>query len=172
MEVHNQGATILNISKSIRNAAGAASLAFAFASFGAPAQAADVKVGVLNCDVDGGWGFIVGSSKNLQCTYSPVSGETERYVGTVSKFGLDIGYTRSGVIVWEVVAPSVHTGKGALQGGYAGATASAVIGVGGGAHVLVGGFDKSIALQPISIAGEKGLNISAGIGAISLKHVM
>jgi hypothetical protein len=162
----------MNIPKHIRNAVGAASVALAFSSFGVPAQAADVKVGVLNCDVGGGWGFILGSSKDLRCIYSPVSGETERYVGTVSKFGLDIGYTRSGVIVWEVVAPSLHTGKGALQGGYAGATASAVVGVGGGAHVLVGGFDRSISLQPISIAGEKGLNIAAGIGAISLKHVI
>jgi len=162
----------MNISKNIRIAAYAASIALAACATAAPAQAADIKIGVLNCDVGGGWGFIVGSSKSLQCVYSPVKGETEHYVGTVSKFGLDIGYTRSGVIVWEVVAPSLHSGKGALQGGYAGATASAVVGVGGGAHVLVGGLDRSIALQPVSIAGEKGLNIAAGIGAISLKHVM
>jgi hypothetical protein len=135
-----------------------------------PAGAADIKVGVLNCDVSGGWGFVVGSSKELQCVYSPVHGEQERYVGNISKFGVDIGYTRGGVIVWEVVAPTLSPAAGALQGGYAGATASASFGLGGGVHVLVGGLDRSIALQPISFVGERGLNVAAGIGAMNLRR--
>jgi hypothetical protein len=116
------------------------------------------------------WGFVIGSSKELQCVYSPISGTPERYVGTISKFGLDIGFTHGGVIIWNVVAPALHPAAGALQGGYAGATASASVGIGGGAHVLVGGFDRSIALQPVSIVGESGLNIAAGIGAMTLRH--
>lgn len=151
-------------------AVGAAALALAVIAAAAPASAAGVKAGVLNCDVQGGWGFVLGSSKTLHCTFSPVHGEPERYVGSVSKFGVDIGYTRGGVILWEVVAPTVDTAPGALQGGYAGATLSASVGVGGGAHVLVGGLHRSIALQPISITGESGLNLAGGIGAISLRH--
>src|SRR5690242_6838363 len=42
-------------------------------------------------------------------------------------------------------------------------------GVGLGANVLIGGLDKSIALQPLSVEGNRGLNVAAGIGAISLK---
>ncbi len=118
-----------------------------------------------------GWGFILGSSKGLHCIYSPMRGPSEHYVGSVSKLGVDIGYTRGGVIIWDVVSPTFSPTEGALQGGYAGATASAAIGVGPGAHVLVGGFHRSITLQPISITGETGLNIAAGIGAIHLKHV-
>jgi hypothetical protein len=82
-----------------------------------------------------------------------------------------VGYTHGGVIVWEVVAPASGSGRGALQGRYVGATASAAVGVGGGAHVLVGGLHRSIALQPLSLAGERGLNLAAGVGAITLRHV-
>jgi hypothetical protein len=151
-------------------AAGAATLALAASALSLPAHAADVKLGVLNCDVSSGWGFVFGSSKDLRCEFSPTSGPIERYVGTVSKFGVDIGYTRGGVIIWDVVAPSSDVKPGALAGSYAGATVSAAIGVGAGANVLVGGLRKSIALQPISITGESGLNVAAGIGALHLKH--
>ena len=94
---------------------------------------------------------------------------TERYVGSISKFGVDIGYTEGGVLVWGVFAPSSDVREGALQGDYAGASASATVGVGVGANVLVGGLDKSIDLQPLSVEGNKGLNVAAGIGAISLR---
>ena len=157
--------------KPYRLAATAAAVALATVAAASAAAAADLKVGVLHCDVARGWGFVLGSSKALDCTFSPLQGEIEHYAGTISKFGLDVGYTRGGVLIWDVVAPTAGSKVGALQGGYAGATASASVGVGGGAHVLVGGFHKSIALQPISIAGESGLNVAAGIGAVSLKHV-
>ncbi len=141
------------------------------AGFAMPANAAGVKVGVLTCHVASGWGFIFGSSKDMRCTYSPNHGVPERYTGAINKFGVDIGYTQSGVIVWGVIAPTSSLKPGALEGGYAGATASATVGVGAGANVLVGGFDKSITLQPVSIEGNTGLNVAAGIGAMSLKYV-
>ena len=157
--------------KKLYIAVAAASLSLASFALAGPASAAGVKVGVLNCDVAGGWGFILGSSKELHCTFSPVRGPAEHYTGAVSKFGVDVGYTRGGVIIWEVIAPNAGSGRGSLQGSYAGVTGSASIGVGAGAHVLVGGLHRSIALQPISITGESGLNVAAGIGAINLKHV-
>lgn len=132
--------------------------------------AAGVKVGVLTCHVSSGWGFIFGSSKDLRCNFSPTSGPGERYGGTVSKFGVDIGYTAGGVIVWNVVAPTTSLRHGALSGDYAGATASATAGVGVGANVLVGGLDRSITLQPVSFEGNSGLNVAAGIGAIHLHY--
>ena len=39
-----------------------------------------------------------------------------------------------------------------------------------GANVLIGGLDKSIALQPVSVQGNTGLNIAAGVGVITLKY--
>jgi hypothetical protein len=132
---------------------------------------AGVKVGSLTCNVASGFGFLFGSSKGLKCTYSPNTGAGEHYTGTFSKYGLDIGYADKSVLVWAVVAPSSDVRSGALEGDYAGATASATVGIGLGANVLIGGLDKSIALQPLSVSGSTGLNIAAGVGVITLKHV-
>ena len=139
----------------------------------APAQAAPhgVKVGTLTCHVASGWGFVFGSSKDLHCNFHPNGHKGEHYAGSISKFGVDIGYTEGGVLVWGVVAPSSDTRPGALDGDYVGASASATVGVGVGANVLIGGLDKSIALQPLSVEGNTGLNVAAGIGSISLKFV-
>jgi hypothetical protein len=135
----------------------------------APAQAAGVKVGVLTCNVDSGWGYILGSSKDVRCNYVPNKGFGEHYEGSISKVGVDIGYTKGGVLIWDVIAPSSDMKPGALEGGYGGVSASATVVVGAGANVLIGGFDKSVALQPISIEGNTGLNVAAGIGALNLK---
>ena len=150
---------------------GAALTAGALAVAGAADAAPHgVKVGTLTCNVASGWGFIFGSSKDLHCTFrGNRSAPGEHYTGSISKFGVDIGYTSGGVLVWGVFAPSSDIRPGALSGDYAGATASATVGVGLGANVLVGGLNKSIALQPLSVEGNKGLNVAAGIGAISLK---
>jgi hypothetical protein len=105
----------------------------------------------------------------MHCNYQPNQGEADRYDGSISKLGVDIGYSNSAVIVWDVVAPSSDIRPGALQGDYAGATAAVTVGGGVGAHVLLGGFDKSIALQPVSVEGNTGLDIAAGVGEMSLR---
>jgi len=156
--------------KRIRLMMGAAVLAAGALALAGAADAAPhgVKVGTLTCNVASGWGFVFGSSKDLHCTFRPNSHTSEHYTGTISKFGVDIGYTEGGVLVWGVFAPASDVRAGALAGDYAGATASATVGVGLGANVLIGGLDKSIALQPLSVEGNKGLNVAAGVGAISL----
>jgi hypothetical protein len=138
-----------------------------------PARAADnmtVKTGYLTCHEAAGWGFIIGSSHKLRCTYTSNKHRTEYYTGSISKFGADIGYLQSAVILWAVAAPTTDLKAGALAGHYAGAQASVALGVGAGANVLVGGFDKSIALQPVSVEGQNGLNVAAGIGEMTLNY--
>jgi hypothetical protein len=139
---------------------------------GLPAQAADgVKAGFLTCHVASGWGFIFASTRDLSCSYSPDSNQVAYgYLGHISKFGVDIGYTRSGVMVWAVFAPTRDIGPEALTGDYAGVTGGATVGVGADANVLVGGSNKTISLQPLSIEGNQGLNVAAGIAAISLHY--
>ena len=141
----------------------------------ANASAAEMhtKVGYLSCHVSKGWGLVFGSSRDLDCTYTPMRGnrEGEHYKGSINKFGADIGYLRSGVILWAVVAPSNTLQPGALAGNYAGATASITPGYGGGVNALVGGMHKSIALQPVSIEGNKGLNVAAGVSTMNLHYV-
>ena len=126
-----------------------------------------VKVGTLSCNERGGWGLVLGSSRPVRCTFTDGS-RVEHYEGKVSKLGVDIGYQGSGVLIWEVIAPHGDPARGALQGRYAGATAGAAVGVGLGANALIGGLDRSIALQPISVRGMTGLNVSGGIGALTL----
>jgi Protein of unknown function (DUF992) len=144
-------------------------VAGAFA-YGAPVHAQAVRAGVLTCNVASGFGFIFGSTKSVNCTFSPPGGPPQHYVGSIDQFGVDIGYTSGGVLVWTVLAPTTSPAPGSLAGHYVGATASATVGVGGGANVLVGGSNKTISLQPLSIQGNTGLNVAAGVAALTLTH--
>lgn len=160
-----------------------AAITLVVASIGSPAFAEDangsasksdsksmtVRTGYLTCHVAAGWGFIFGSSRDIKCAYALQPGYTEYYTGSISKFGADIGYLQSAVLLWSVAAPTNNLGQGALAGHYAGATASLALGVGAGANVLVGGFKNSIALQPISVEGQNGLNVAAGVAELTLK---
>jgi hypothetical protein len=129
-----------------------------------------VKVGILTCNVESGWGFVFGSSRNIKCNYTPKPNVNEHYSGKIKKFGVDIGYVQAAVMVWAVFAPTTDLAPGALTGDYGGVTAGASVGVGLGANVLVGGSKQSISLQPLSIEGNAGLNVAAGIAALSLKY--
>lgn len=148
-------------------AAVAAAMSFA----AVPAQAQNsVKVGVLKCYVDGGIGFVFGSSKKVRCYFSrPGSKKREWYTGSIDKFGVDLGYTKQGVMLWTVVAPTKGLQQGALAGSYGGITAGVAAGYGVSGNALIGGFKKSVALQPLSIEGVEGINIAAGIASLTLK---
>ena len=140
----------------------------------APAQAQDgsgVRVGVLTCNVASGFGLIFGSSKEVNCVFSRDGRDVAHYQGHIDKFGVDIGYTAGGVMVWGVIAPTQGIPPGSLDGHYGGVTASATAGVGVGANLLVGGSDRSISLQPLSVEGNTGLNVAAGIGGLSLHYI-
>ena len=140
-------------------------------AFGGPAHAqGGAQVGTLTCNVAGGWGFVFGSSKAIRCNFARVGGRPEHYTGSINKFGVDIGFTQGGVLVWAVLAPTANLAPGALSGRYVGATGSAAVGVGVGANVLVGGSHRTISLQPVSVEGNTGLNVAAGIGDMSLRY--
>jgi hypothetical protein len=128
-----------------------------------------IQAGVLTCNVAGGWGLLFASSKDLKCLYATAGRGVERYTGKVQKLGIDIGYTDGGTITWAVFAPSSNLTPGGLTGTYVGASAEATAGRGVGANILVGG-SSAVSLQPLSISGQKGLNIAAGIGSITLNY--
>lgn len=127
------------------------------------------NVGSLTCNVAGGVGFVFGSSKELSCLFTRTDGVAERYTGTIKKYGVDIGFTKEAQMVWLVFAPG-SIAPGSLAGTYGGATASATVGVGVGANVLVGGSSKQVTLQPVSVEGSVGLNVAAGIGEVELRY--
>ena len=129
---------------------------------------ARVEVGVLTCSVRGGTGFIIGSTKDLRCTFHK-PGRDEFYRGTISKFGIDIGVTRQSAIAWAVLAPTANIPPGSLNGNYGGVSAEATVGLGIGANALIGGSNRGIVLQPLSVQAQEGLNIAAGVAALSLR---
>src|SRR5262245_54517221 len=98
-------------------AAFAAALLCGSAALAAPAG---VKVGVLTCNVEPGWSYVVGSTRPLECSYVPNKGRGEHYVGKVQKVGVDIGYVDGATIVWGVIAPTSDVRPGALEGDYGG----------------------------------------------------
>ncbi|MEO9525963.1 DUF992 domain-containing protein [Roseibium sp.] len=139
----------------------------------APAIAQDkgpgVKVGTLTCALVQETNFIIGSKATLNCSYDPATGgDIDRYTGTVRDFGLDIGTTSEATLVWGVLAPSADMEPGALEGEYGGVTAGASLGAGLKANALVGGFDKSVALNPVSLESQTGTNLTLGVSHLTL----
>jgi hypothetical protein len=148
--------------------------------FGGAALAADnetvdhTEVGSLSCDVGDGSGFIVGSSRELTCIFNPVEeGQAdEKYVGEINRWGLDIGETHNGQMSWLVLAPTESEySEGGLNGSYKGVSAEATFGVGLGANVMTGGSENTLALQPVSVNTQNGMNLAVGVGEINLTRV-
>ncbi len=133
-------------------------------------QTGHVRVGTLRCDVQAGTSFVFGSTREVNCVFTPSrSGAAgERYTGEIKRYGVDVGFTSSAVMLWGVMATTGDLQPGALAGTFAGVSAGATAGVGLGANVLLGGGNRGIALQPISIEGNTGLNIALGVGELTL----
>jgi len=149
-------------------AAAVAVAALAIVATSAQAQSSRVQVGTLTCSVSASVGLVVGSQKNVNCIFRGQPGEPEEaYTGTMTTIGIDIGVTTGGVIIWTVFA-STNRYAGMLAGTYGGATAEVSVAAGLGANVLIGGSNSTVALQPLSVQGQVGLDVAAGIGALEL----
>jgi hypothetical protein len=133
----------------------------------ATAQRDRVQTGTLECSLSSSIGLLVGSQRNVACNFKPSGGPPEAYVGTMTRVGLDVGFTGGGAIIWGVFT-STNLYSGMLTGTYVGATAEMSIAAGLGANVLVGGSNRAVALQPVSVQGQVGLNIAAGVGSLEL----
>jgi hypothetical protein len=151
-------------------ATGCAALTLAIATVPAAAQQdGRTRVGTLTCNISPGVGMIIGGQRQLSCIFASVRGRArEAYEGTVSTLGLDIGATSGGQLAWAVFAPTTLR-RAALAGTYAGATAGATVGAGASVNVLVGGSDRTVALQPISVQTQTGINIAAGVSTMELR---
>src|SRR5215831_21315282 len=142
--------------------------AFGLVSTGAAAQG--VNAGLLECRGLGSTGFIIGSVHELECVFRTEYMPPVRYHGIVRKFGLDVGVTEASVLAWGVVAPTAQIGPGDLAGVYSGVSAGAALGVGAGANALVGGSGNTIALQPVSVEGQSGVNVTLGVASLELRY--
>ena len=162
LAVLGTAALLLGVASSAQQASPAAR------SAAASAASKGINVGSLSCSVAGGAGFIFGSTKGLNCIFMRTDGLGEHYEGSIEHFGIDIGYTKDAQIVWLVFGPG-NIDLDSLAGSYGGVTVQGAVGVGAGANVLVGGSNKQISLQPVSVQGGAGLNVAGGVAEISLK---
>jgi len=127
-----------------------------------------VRTGLLACSVSPSVGLIVGSRQGLACLFTPDGLPPERYTGAINRVGLDVGFTAGGQLAWAVYAPTAGFYPGALAGLYVGASGEAAFGLGLGANVLVGGSNRTIALQPVSVEGTVGVNLALGVAGLEL----
>ena len=130
-----------------------------------------VRAGILQCQGGQNVGFVVGSVTNLECVFRSEGRRPEPYIARVQRIGLDLGVTEQTQLSWAVNAPNTRLGRGELAGSYGGVGANASIGIGGGGNFLVGGPANAYALQPISLQGQTGLNVAAGIAGLDLEAV-
>lgn len=138
-----------------------------------PAQAqtetAKVVAGTLTCEGHGTVGMIVGSKETLDCTYAPAGGGAKhRFSGSTTRVGIDVGVRGKSVMIWTVLGSTTKLPSERLGGTYGGVSADVAAGIGAGANVLLGGNNKSIVLQPLSVKGETGLNIAVGVSSLKL----
>ena len=147
----------------------AAALAAVVLSTSATFADARVPVGRLSCDVAGGIGYLIGSSKDMTCKFIRKGHKTEVYYGNIKKLGLDIGVTDRTRIEWLVFsASSTKVGKGSLKGTYVGGSAEASLGAGLGANWLIGGSKRGFALQPWSVQASTGVNLTWALSGLTL----
>jgi hypothetical protein len=130
----------------------------------------DVEAGMLRCHEASGWGLVFGSTRELKCTFSGAEKDAKPvgFNGTIKRYGVDIGYKGSAIILWAVATTSDKFTPGQIAGSYGGLTAEASWAAGLGANVLVGGTAKGIALQPVSVTGIAGANLAAGVVEVEL----
>ena len=129
-----------------------------------------IQAGQLVCKGGVGFGLLVISSKGFDCTFTPADGRRPHYYrARVTNLGVDIGITGPSILMWTVLASTNTLRPGQLEGQYLGAGAEASVGVGAGAKLLIGGFKKSVALQPLSVQGQTGVNVAYGIAGLRLR---
>lgn len=132
-------------------------------------QSGGTKVGLLTCKSSASLGLIIGSHQRIRCSFAPDNGPPENYEGHINRLGLDLGVKGGGIMTWAVFAPVNGYHHGALAGTYIGGSGSASFGVGVGANALVGGSHRSIALQPLSVEGNVGVNLALGVAGLTLR---
>jgi hypothetical protein len=130
-----------------------------------------VQTGVLECLSNPTFGVIVGSVRTMTCVFKPAQGMDQIYSGTRARVGLDLGFQAGAAIAWAVFAPTVQVRPGELAGTYAGVSADAAAGLGVGANALIGGSNNTVALQPLSLEGQVGVNVALGVSALTLTYL-
>lgn len=127
------------------------------------------QAGMLSCNLNPSIGFVIFGHQSMECKFQPVSGAVQAYDGAMNTVGVDLGISGGGRFAWAVFGPASGIPSGALAGEYVGASGDIGLGVGVGANVLVGGSNRSVALQPVSLEGSMAINAVAGLSQLKLR---
>jgi hypothetical protein len=151
-------------------AIGAIGLVAGILANGTPAQAQPVRAGLLSCHAPSGYGFIFGTTRDVNCAFAPNSGAPQQYAGHIDSFGFDAGYTEAGVLLWEVQPPTAPLAPGTLAGTYEPRPSSTLVGERVKTNVLVGGSGNTISLLPFNPQPDTNVNDAAGVAKLTLTH--
>lgn len=124
--------------------------------------------GELRCNVQGGFGFIIGGSRAVSCTYRRPGLPVEFYTGSTGNIGIDIGPTNAVAVTYRV--SETPAAPGVLQGDFAGPGFGIAGGPGVAMRALIGASGVSLLPIPNSATtAYTGLNITGGINQLHLQ---
>ena len=129
-----------------------------------------IYIGSLTCNVDGGTGYVLGSSKPMDCVFLAKDGvRSAEYTGTINKLGVDIGYTRAVHTIWRVYSLGSDRGPSDLAGIYVGEQATAAAGSQAGGNWIYGGPNAEVGMVASGVVQDAGYNLATGVAAMTIK---
>lgn len=129
-----------------------------------------IYIGSLTCNIEGGTGYILGSSKSMDCVFLSKDGvQSAQYTGTINKVGVDIGYTKAIHTIWRVYTLGPDRPANSLSGTYVGEQGTVAAGGQAGGNWIYGGPNAEIGMIASGIVQDAGYNLAMGIGAMTLK---
>jgi hypothetical protein len=129
-----------------------------------------IYIGSLTCNVGGSTGYVLGSSKPLDCVFLSKDGvQTAQYTGTINKVGIDIGYTRAVHTIWRVYSLGSDRGARDLSGTYVGEQGTVAASTQAGGNWIYGGPNAEIGMIASGVVKDAGYNLATGIAEMSIK---
>jgi hypothetical protein len=129
-----------------------------------------IYIGSLSCNVGGSTGYVLASSKTLDCVFLNKEGtESAQYTGTIDKVGIDIGYTKAVHTIWRVYPLGNVRGPNNLGGTYVGEQGTAAAGSQAGGNWIYGGPNAEVGMLASGIVKDAGYNLAAGVAAMTIK---
>jgi hypothetical protein len=129
-----------------------------------------IYIGSLSCNVGGSTGYILASSKSLDCVFLNKDGtQSAQYTGTIDKVGVDIGYTKAVHTIWRVYSLGSDRGPNNLSGTYVGEQGTAAAGSQAGGNWIYGGPNAEVGMLASGIIQDAGYNLAAGVAAMTIK---
>ena len=128
-----------------------------------------IYIGALSCNVAGGTGYVLGSSKTMECVFLDRNGQSAEYSGTINKVGIDIGYTKAVHTVWRVYSLGSDRKANQLSGTYVGEQGTVAASSQAGGNWIYGGPNAEIGMVASGIVKDAGYNLATGIAEMSIK---